>query len=37
MGQSVGTQTAALAMEGEYYPDTSTRGSANGMVLRGLE
>ena len=27
MGQSVGTQTAALAMEGEYYPDTSTRGS----------
>ena len=27
MGQAVGTQTAALAMEGEYYPNTGDRGS----------
>ena len=27
MGQAVGTQTASLAMEGEYYPNTGDRGS----------
>ena len=27
MGQAVGTSTAALAMEGEYYPNTGDRGS----------